>query len=83
FSDINKHPISFCDLHRLIDNKFSNSTFMKHAYDEGGETSLRSLVRRSPRKGEKKAIYVLNLVIPTRLIDNCLEPAKSAVQIEV
>ncbi|KAG1906937.1 uncharacterized protein F5891DRAFT_1136216 [Suillus fuscotomentosus] len=79
---INKHPISFCDLHRLIDNKFSNSTFMKHAYDEGGETSLRSSVRRSPRKGEKKAIYVLNLVIPTRLIDNCLEPAKSAVQIE-
>lgn len=79
---INKHPISFCDLHRLIDNKFSNSTFLKHAYDEGGETSLRSSVRRSPRKGEKKPIYVLNLVIPTRLIDNCLEPAKSAVQIE-
>ncbi|KAG2156312.1 hypothetical protein DEU56DRAFT_766489 [Suillus clintonianus] len=79
---INKHPISFCDLHRLIDGKFSNSTFVKHAYDEGGETSLRSSVRRSPRKGEKKPIYVLNLVIPTRLIDNCLEPAKSAVQIE-
>lgn len=79
---INKHPISFCDLHRLIDSKFSNSTFVKHAYDEGGETNLRSSVRRSPRKGEKKPIYVLNLVIPTRLIDNCLEPAKSAVQIE-
>lgn len=79
---INKHPISFCDLHRLIDSKFSNSTFIKHAYDEGGETSLRSSVRRSPRKGEKKPIYVLNLVIPTRLIDNCLEPAKSIVQIE-
>lgn len=30
FSDINKHPISFCDLHRLIDSKFSNSTFIKH-----------------------------------------------------
>ncbi|KAG2155051.1 uncharacterized protein EDB93DRAFT_1130961 [Suillus bovinus] len=79
---INKHPISFCDLHRLIDNKFSNSTFAKHAYDEGGETNLRSSVRRSPRKGEKKPIYVLNLVIPTQFIDNCLEPAKSAVQIE-
>lgn len=79
---INKHPISFCDLHRLIDSKFSNSTFVKHAYDEGGETSLRSPVRRSPRKGEKKPIYVLNLVIPTRHIDNCLEPAKSIVQIE-
>ncbi|KAG0709891.1 hypothetical protein DFH29DRAFT_19205 [Suillus ampliporus] len=79
---INKHPVSFCDLHRLIDSKFSTSTFIKHAYDEGGETSLRSSVRRSPRKGEKKPIYVLNLVIPTRHIDNCLEPAKSAVQIE-
>ncbi|KAG1815665.1 uncharacterized protein BJ212DRAFT_1357867 [Suillus subaureus] len=77
-----KHPISFCDLHRLIDSKFSSSTFIKHAYDEGGETNLRSSVRRSPRKGEKKPVYVLNLVIPTRLIDNCLEPAKSAVQIE-
>ncbi|KAG2051819.1 hypothetical protein BDR06DRAFT_889004, partial [Suillus hirtellus] len=65
FSDINKHPISFCNLHCLIDNKFSNSTFMKHVYDEGGETSLRSSVHCLPRKGEKKAIYVLNLVIPT------------------
>ncbi|OAX44046.1 hypothetical protein K503DRAFT_730324 [Rhizopogon vinicolor AM-OR11-026] len=79
---INKHPISFCDLHRLIDSKFSTSTFMKHAYDEGGETSLRASARRSPRKGEKRPIYVLNLVIPTRHIDNCLEPAKSAVHIE-
>ncbi|KAG1752530.1 uncharacterized protein EDB91DRAFT_1216091 [Suillus paluster] len=79
---INKHPISFCDLHRVIDSKFLTSTFVKHAYDEGGETSLRSSVRRSPRKGEKKPIYVLNLVIPTRHIDNCLEPAKSVVQIE-
>ncbi|KAG2369711.1 hypothetical protein BDR07DRAFT_1447547 [Suillus spraguei] len=92
FPDINKHPISFCDLHRLIDNKFSNSTFLKHVSRIYVE-SLRFLnrkvvlnsvlaVRRSPRKGEKKPIYVLNLVIPTRLIDNCLEPAKSAVQIE-
>ncbi|KAJ8597377.1 hypothetical protein M405DRAFT_755983 [Rhizopogon salebrosus TDB-379] len=79
---INRHPISSCDLHRLIDSKFSPSTFNKHAYDEGGETSLRSSARRSPRKGEKRPIYVLNLVIPTRHIDNCLEPAKSAVHIE-
>ena len=30
FLDINRHPISFCDLHRLIDNRFAASTFAKH-----------------------------------------------------
>lgn len=111
--DINKHPISFCDLHRLIDSKFSTSTFMKHVscssvgfrllmhcrhmmkegkrvYDHVSYFHVNfvsnfdpSAARRSPRKGEKRPIYVLNLVIPTRHIDNCLEPAKSAVHIEV
>lgn len=42
-----------------------------------------SAMRRSPRKCEKRPIFVLNLAIPTRHIDNCLEPAKSAVHIEV
>ncbi|KIJ20390.1 hypothetical protein PAXINDRAFT_108421 [Paxillus involutus ATCC 200175] len=82
FLYINRHLLSFCDLHRLIDNRFAASTFAKHAYDEDGETSLRSSARRSPRKGEKKPIYVLNLIIPVRHIDNCLEPAKSAVQLD-
>ncbi|KAF9226706.1 hypothetical protein BS17DRAFT_865354 [Gyrodon lividus] len=82
FLYINKHLLSFCDLHRLIDNRFAASTFAKHAYDEAGETSLRSPARRPPRKGVKKPIYVLNLIIPVRHIDNCLEPAKSAVQID-
>ncbi|KAG9317349.1 hypothetical protein JVU11DRAFT_1548 [Chiua virens] len=80
--DVNKHPISFCDLHRLIDNRFAASTFAKHAYDEGGETSLRPSARRSPRKGEKKPVYVLNLIIPVKHIDNCLEPSKSAVELD-
>ncbi|KAH7930648.1 hypothetical protein BV22DRAFT_1124687 [Leucogyrophana mollusca] len=79
---INRHPISYCDLHRIIDNRFSSSSFMKHAYDEGGETSLRPSVRRSPRKGERRPIYVLNLTIPPRHIDNCLEPAKATVQLD-
>ncbi|KIJ69942.1 hypothetical protein HYDPIDRAFT_23098 [Hydnomerulius pinastri MD-312] len=82
FLYINRHPLSYCDLHRLIDIRFAGSSFAKHAYDEAGETSLRSSVRRSPRKGEKKPIYVLNLIIPARHIDNCLEPAKSAVQLD-
>ncbi|KAH7916257.1 hypothetical protein BJ138DRAFT_1139943 [Hygrophoropsis aurantiaca] len=79
---INRHSISYCDLHRIVDNRFSSSSFMKNAYNEDGETSLRSSVRRSPRKGERKPIYVLNLNIPPRHIDNCLEPAKATVQLE-
>ncbi|KAH7887522.1 hypothetical protein F5I97DRAFT_1861022 [Phlebopus sp. FC_14] len=82
FLYINRHPLSSCDLHRLIDNRFTASSFAKHAYDETGETSLRPIARRSTRKGEKRPIYVLNLTIPTRHIDNCLEPAKSAVQLD-
>ncbi|KIM68946.1 hypothetical protein SCLCIDRAFT_104473 [Scleroderma citrinum Foug A] len=82
FLYINKHPVSYCDLHKLIDLRFSSSSFAKHAYDEEGETSLRPGVRRPPRKGVKRPIYVLNLTIPTRNIDNCLEPAKTAVLID-
>ncbi|KAG6378611.1 carboxyl transferase domain-containing protein [Boletus reticuloceps] len=82
FYDRRLHPISSCDLHRLIDNRFAASTFAKHAYDEGGETNLRPSARRSPRKGEKKPVYVLNVVIPVKHIDNCLEPSKSTVELE-
>ncbi|KAK0243083.1 hypothetical protein EDD85DRAFT_919109 [Armillaria nabsnona] len=74
--NVNKHPIDVGDLHRLIDAKFTVSTFAKHAYDETGETSLRPTSRRSPRKTEKRPVYVLNLTVPPREVDNCLEPAK-------
>ncbi|KII95000.1 hypothetical protein PLICRDRAFT_33829 [Plicaturopsis crispa FD-325 SS-3] len=80
FLYINKHPLTTTDLHRLIDNKFSASSFTKHAFDEEGETDSRPAQRRSPRKTERRAVYVLNLTIPPRDIDNCLEPAKAAVQ---
>jgi hypothetical protein len=40
-------------------------------------------VRRSPRKSEKKPVYVLDLSIPSQQIDNCLEPAKAAVHLRV
>lgn len=39
--------------------------------------------RRSPRRMEKKPVYVLNLIIPPQTVDNCLEPAKAAVQLQV
>ncbi|KAF8138352.1 hypothetical protein EV363DRAFT_1155488, partial [Boletus edulis] len=75
---INRHPISSCDLHRLIDNRFAASTFAKHEII----SSTFPAARRSPRKGEKKPVYVLNLVIPVKHIDNCLEPSKSTVELE-
>ncbi|KIK29224.1 hypothetical protein PISMIDRAFT_89800 [Pisolithus microcarpus 441] len=74
-SDINRHPVSYCDLHKLIDLRFSSSSFAKHVRIISGSC------RRPPRKGEKKPIYVLNLTIPVRHIDNCMEPAKTAVQL--
>ncbi|PCH40853.1 hypothetical protein WOLCODRAFT_99424 [Wolfiporia cocos MD-104 SS10] len=83
FLYINRHLIAPCDLHRTIDAKFAASTFAKHAFDEVGETSqLRSNARRSPRKAEKRPVYVLNMTIPTRHVDNCMEPAKTAVKLQ-
>ena len=41
-----------------------------------------SSVRRSPRKVDKKPVYVLNITIPPREVDNCLEPAKNAVHLQ-
>ncbi|KAH9833711.1 uncharacterized protein C8Q71DRAFT_772167 [Rhodofomes roseus] len=80
---INKHLMSHCDLHRVIEAQFSRSSFAKHAFDEEGETSQpRPSTRRLPRKPEKKPIYVLNLTVPPRQVDNCLEPAKAAVHLQ-
>ncbi|KAJ7129319.1 hypothetical protein C8R44DRAFT_776507 [Mycena epipterygia] len=81
FLYINRHPISLCELHHAIDSRFASSSFAKHAFDDAGETSLRSTTRRSPRKAEKKPVYVLNLTVPSEQIDNCLEPAKAAVHL--
>ncbi|KAJ6610406.1 hypothetical protein B0H10DRAFT_1811692, partial [Mycena sp. CBHHK59/15] len=80
--DINRHLIAPCALHHAVDARFAASSFAKHAFDEAGEThGPRSTARRSPRKAEKRAAYVLNLTVPPRLVDNCLEPAKGAVHL--
>ncbi|KAJ7437820.1 hypothetical protein B0H11DRAFT_1753330, partial [Mycena galericulata] len=81
FLYINQRPISFCELHHAIESRFASTSFAKHAFGEAGETSLRSTIRRSSRKAEKKAVYVLNLTVPPQQTDNCLEPAKAAVHL--
>ncbi|KZT06406.1 uncharacterized protein LAESUDRAFT_759256 [Laetiporus sulphureus 93-53] len=83
FLYVNRHPMSPCVIHRIIDAAFARSSFAKHALNEEGEDDRPfSNVRRSPRKSEKKPVYVLNLLIPPRSVDNCLEPAKSAVHLQ-
>ncbi|KAF8165579.1 hypothetical protein B0H34DRAFT_689642 [Crassisporium funariophilum] len=82
FLYINRHPISTCDLHRLIDTQFAASSFSKNALDEEGENDLpRSTIRRSPRKNEKKPVYVLNIFLSPEDVDNCVDPAKNTVQV--
>lgn len=39
--------------------------------------------RRSPRKNEKKPVFVLNISIAPEEVDNCLEPSKSSIQLSV
>ncbi|THH05617.1 hypothetical protein EW145_g4664 [Phellinidium pouzarii] len=54
------------------------------AVDESGEKMLSQQpgTRRSPRKSEQRPVYVLNLMIPPREIDNCLDPAKAAMHFQ-
>ncbi|PPQ70442.1 hypothetical protein CVT26_013936 [Gymnopilus dilepis] len=80
--DINRHPITASDLSRVIESEFASSSFGKNALDEDAENNLpRSTIRRSPRKIEKRAVYVLNLSIAQERVDNCLQPSKSVVQL--
>ncbi|KAI0751023.1 hypothetical protein C8Q80DRAFT_1099789 [Daedaleopsis nitida] len=83
FLYVNRHPLDACDLHRSIDIVFAHSSFNKHAYDESGPTSApRPGLRRSPRKTDKKPVYLLNLTIPPGQVDNCVDPKKTAVQLQ-
>ncbi|KAI9068501.1 hypothetical protein FKP32DRAFT_1561492 [Trametes sanguinea] len=83
FLYINKHLLAVCELHRAVEAIFAASSFSKHAYEEMGKVNPPTpYIRRSPRKTEKKPVYVLNLSIPPRFIDNCLEPAKASIQLQ-
>ncbi|CAA7260090.1 unnamed protein product [Cyclocybe aegerita] len=83
FFYINRHPVEVSDLRRVIDSQFASSSFGKNALDEEGEKNLpRSTIRRSPRKNEKKPVYVLNLSITPEEVDNCFDPSKSIIQLQ-
>ncbi|KAI0311741.1 hypothetical protein OF83DRAFT_1068318 [Amylostereum chailletii] len=77
---VNRHPLSPCHLHRLIDSQFARSSFAKHALDQSGEANL-LVSRRSPRKAEHKPVYVINISLHVGSVDNYLEPAKAAVHL--
>ncbi|KAI0265216.1 hypothetical protein BC834DRAFT_880631 [Gloeopeniophorella convolvens] len=80
---INRHPLSSSHyLHRTIDYVFSISSFSKHVADDGIlSPAVQKHVRRSPRKVDRRAVYVLTLTMPPKDVDNCLELGKSLVHI--
>ncbi|PFH51311.1 hypothetical protein AMATHDRAFT_142895 [Amanita thiersii Skay4041] len=83
FLYVNNHIMSQGELHKVVDSVFSKSTFHRNAPSEEEDTGLsRPVNRRSPRKCEKRPVYVLNLVLSPEKIDNCLEPNKSAVHFQ-
>lgn len=79
---INRHPLSPSHLlHRNIDQAFSNSSFSKNASCPDVTDRSPRHTRRSPRKVDRKPIYVLSLAVPSKDIDNCLEPGKSLIHV--
>ncbi|KAM5535475.1 hypothetical protein V8D89_010812, partial [Ganoderma adspersum] len=84
FLYVNRHLMEAGDLHRTVESVFARSSFNKHVRgptDVNGCTIL--IIRQaSPRKTEKKSVYVLNLTIPPRFVDNTVDPAKTAVQLQ-
>ncbi|KAI9000797.1 hypothetical protein BD414DRAFT_406416 [Trametes punicea] len=87
FFYINRHPLASCDFNRDIDVIFARSSFSKNV--RACVLNILMLTyricaasRRSPRKSEKKPVYVLNLTIPPRFVDNCVGPAKAAIHLQ-
>ncbi|KIP02103.1 hypothetical protein PHLGIDRAFT_112417 [Phlebiopsis gigantea 11061_1 CR5-6] len=80
---INRHILNTCDLHRTIDSIFGLSSFGRDALHQDNQSSRPlSAIRRSPRNSEKRPIYVINITIPPRHVDNCVQPSKTAVQLQ-
>ncbi|KAG8714262.1 DNA mismatch repair protein [Ceratobasidium sp. 394] len=80
---VNRHPMAFGDIQRAIEKCFASSAFSRFASDEQTGPYNPSNARRSPKKTERKPIYVLNLSISPSQVDNFVEPAKSMVQFQV
>ncbi|KZO98124.1 hypothetical protein CALVIDRAFT_54148 [Calocera viscosa TUFC12733] len=82
FLYVNRHPVTSCDLHSVIDAKFSATSFGRKALDESGEPAPHAPSRRSPRKGERYPVYVLNIGVPSNSLDVTLVPAKTEAYFE-
>lgn len=79
FLYVNNRLLEPCDLHYVIDSIFSRSTFGKNAFEDDGFTTARQTARRSPRKNEKRPVYVLQLTLANETIDILLDPSKRSV----
>jgi len=66
----------------VVDAKFSATSFGSKALDESGDPVPHAPSRRSPRKSERRPVYVLNISVPSRSLDVTLDPAKTDVFFE-
>lgn len=71
FLYINKYPMVPCDLHRLVDRKFSASTFAGDAHDAPEGPSSRKGPQPGPKKGDKKPV-LRNLQLISRTMQLCI-----------
>ncbi|CAE6459862.1 unnamed protein product [Rhizoctonia solani] len=80
---INRHPMVFGEIQRAIEQMFAASGFgrMAHGGDEY-DSNLPPRTLRSPKKTDRKPVYVLNLGVSSAQVDNFLEPAKSMVRFQ-
>ncbi|ORY75708.1 hypothetical protein BCR35DRAFT_306246 [Leucosporidium creatinivorum] len=95
FLFVNSRPLAPSPLHKLINDRFSQSSFSRHAAShlvaplstspskqQASQTGTKAS-RKSPKKStERFPIFVLNLVAPPGMVDVTLEPEKRVVEFE-
>lgn len=72
---LNKRPLEVCELHGIIDSLFARSTFWKQELCD--ESPTKPNIRRSPRKLDKRPIYVLHIQTSQKAVDALLQPSKT------
>lgn len=97
-SDVNSRPLAPCDIHKLINDLFSRSTFSRYAashlidtsadntsaQEESAAAQNTKAIRKSPKKvSERYPIFVFNLKIDMGMVDVTLEPEKRVVEFQV
>ena len=95
-TDVNSRPLANSLLHQLINDRFSQSSFARHAVSHLTINTMTSPSRqatsatgtKASRKSPKKSaecfpIFVLNLLAPPSMVDITLEPEKRIVEFEV